>query len=91
MNLEENYRDKLVRKLEAIQKRAAKLTTIVFKTVSRSALDVEAFLLPSPYLAAVWERRERCRVFSRVYDATAEAAAMRSSKATPDGPFPLLF
>ena len=41
-----NYRDKAVRKLEAIQRRAAKVITGAFKTVSGPALDVEAFLLP---------------------------------------------
>lgn len=38
-----NYKDKAVRKLEAIQRRAAKVITGAFKTVSGPALDGEAF------------------------------------------------
>ena len=40
------YREKAIRKLEAIQRKAAKIITGAFKTVSGPALDVEAFLLP---------------------------------------------
>lgn len=46
LNFEGTYRDKTVRKLEAIQKKAAKIITGAFKTVAGTALDVEAFLLP---------------------------------------------
>jgi hypothetical protein len=44
-----NHRFSLVQRLEAIQKRAAKLITGAFKTVAGSALDIEAFP-PCPHI-----------------------------------------
>ena len=44
---EAGYRKRLVSKLEAIQRRAAKIITGAFKRTSTPALDVEAFLLPT--------------------------------------------
>ncbi|EED15318.1 hypothetical protein TSTA_047640 [Talaromyces stipitatus ATCC 10500] len=46
LNLEDNHREKAVGKLEAIQKKVARIITEAFKTVSGAALDIEAFLLP---------------------------------------------
>jgi hypothetical protein len=45
LNSEDNHWEKAVGKLEAIQKKAARIITGVFKTVSGAALDIKAFLL----------------------------------------------
>lgn len=46
LDSEDSHREKAVGKLEAIQKKAARIITGAFKTISGAALDIEAFLLP---------------------------------------------
>jgi hypothetical protein len=45
LNSENSHREKAVGKLEAIQKKAARIITGAFRTVLGAALNIEAFLL----------------------------------------------